>query len=122
MNIKKRNIIIWIYVYIISLTYWIASNIPRPNDVWLPWWGWTVSLDNDNIVLNTIGNLIATTIGYIAVIAVLAVMYGGILYLLSSWEEEKTKKAKNVIIWALAWVFISVTAWTMITILNNFRL
>jgi hypothetical protein len=36
------------------------------------------------------------------VIAVIAVMYGGIMYLLSSGEEEKTKKAKNIIIWALA--------------------
>lgn len=58
------------------------------------------SLDGSGIT-TIIANVIATVIKYVAVIAVLAVMYGGVLYLLSSGEEEKTKKAKNVIIWAL---------------------
>jgi hypothetical protein len=66
--------------------------------------------------------VIASWIQYVAVIAVIAVMYGGIMYLLSSGEEEKTKKAKNIIIWALAWVFVSVLAWSIIQILNNFRI
>ncbi len=48
-----------------------------------------------------IGKTIETGIQYVAVIAVIAVMIGGVMYLLSSGEEEKTKKAKNVIIWAL---------------------
>ena len=43
-------------------------------------------------------------IQYVAVIAVIAVMIGGIMYLLSSGEEEKTQKAKNIIIWALVGV------------------
>lgn len=61
-------------------------------------------------------------IKYVAVIAVIAVMIGGIMYLLSSGEEEKTKKAKNIIIWALVGVLVSVLAWSVINILNNFRL
>lgn len=65
---------------------------------------------------------ISTGIQYVAVIAVLAVMLGGIMYLLSSGQEEKTKKAKNIIIWALVWVFISVSAYGIINIVNNFRI
>ena len=73
-------------------------------------------------VYDILWNIIALLIKYIAVIAVIAVMIGGIMYLISSGDEEKTKKAKSVIIWALAWVFISISAWSLISILNNFRI
>ena len=77
---------------------------------------------SETTVYGIIGWVIATMIQYVAVIAVIAVMYGGIMYLLSSGEEEKTNKAKSIIIWALVWVFVSVLAWSIIQILNNFRL
>lgn len=73
-------------------------------------------------VYGILWNIIALMIKYVAVIAVIAVMIGWIMYLISSWDEEKTKKAKNVIIWALVGVFISVAAWSIINILNNFRI
>lgn len=73
-------------------------------------------------VYDILGNIIALLIKYIAIIAVIAVMIGGIMYLISSGDEEKTKKAKNIIIWALVGVFISISAWSIINILNNFRI
>lgn len=73
-------------------------------------------------VFNVIGDVIATGIQYVAVIAVIAVMIGGIMYILSSWDEEKTKKAKNIIIWALVGVFLSVSAMALVNIVNNFRI
>lgn len=77
---------------------------------------------SETSVYGIIGGVIAAMIKYVAVIAVIAVMIGGIMYLLSSGDEEKTKKAKTLIIWALVGVFISVAAWSMINILNNFRI
>ena len=68
-----------------------------------------------------LGNIIALTIQYTAVIAVIAVMIWWILYLLSSGDEEKTKKAKNVIIWSLVGVFVSLSAYGIIEIINNFN-
>ena len=73
-------------------------------------------------VFSVIGDTIATGIQYVAVIAVIAVMIGGIMYILSSWDEEKTKKAKNIIIWALVGVFLSVSAMALVNIVNNFRI
>jgi hypothetical protein len=73
-------------------------------------------------VYDILGNIIALLIKYVAVIAVIAVMIGGIMYLISSWDEEKTKKAKNTIIWALVGVFTSVAAWSLINIINNFTI
>lgn len=73
-------------------------------------------------VFTTIGEVIALGIRYVAVIAVIAVMIGGIMYLISWGQEEKTKQAKNIIIWALVGTFLSVSAWWLISIVNNFRL
>lgn len=73
-------------------------------------------------VFRVIGDTIAVGIKYVAILAVIAVMIGGIMYLLSSGQEEKTKKAKNVIIWALVGVFLSVSAMALINIVNNFRI
>lgn len=73
-------------------------------------------------VFTTIWEVIALGIRYVAVIAVIAVMIGWVMYLISSGQEEKTKQAKNIIIWALVGTFLSVSAWGLISIVNNFRL
>lgn len=69
-----------------------------------------------------IWSVIETGIQYTAVIAVIAIMIGGMLYLISSGDEEKTKRAKNIIIWALVGVFISMSAYSLIALINNFRI
>lgn len=84
-------------------------------------WGLPCPSTEGNLY-NVIGNVIATGIKYVAVIAVIAVMIGGIMYILSSGQEEKTKQAKNIIIWALVGTFLSVSAMWLISIVNNFRL
>lgn len=66
-----------------------------------------------------ISEFISQIILYTAVVAVLALMASWILYMLSMWEEEKTKKAKKWIIWSLVWVAVSVSAWFIINSLNN---
>jgi hypothetical protein len=53
------------------------------------------------------------------VVAVIAVMISGVMYILSSGEEEKTKRAKDWIMWSLIGVFLSVMAWWIISALNN---
>lgn len=65
---------------------------------------------SESNLYNVIGNVIATGIKYVAVVAVVAVMIGGIMYILSGGQEEKTKQAKNIIIWALVGTFLSVAA------------
>jgi len=41
------------------------------------------------------------------------------MYLISGGEEEKVKKAKTWIIWSLVGVFLSISAWGIIGILNE---
>lgn len=66
-----------------------------------------------------ISDFIADMLQYVAVAAVIALMLSGFYYLFSGWEEEKVNKAKKWIIWSLVGVFVSITAWSMIQLLNN---
>lgn len=103
-----------------SLCMWVdifAASIPDIECWGLP--GCDGGVSSETNIYGIIWNIIALLIQYVAVFAVLAVMYGGILYLISSGDEEKTKKAKTTIIWALVGVFLSVSAWTLINILNR---
>lgn len=105
-----------IVLFVVTSTFAAAPEIAC---WWLP--GCSDTASNEDSIYGVLWNIISLMIQYIAVLAVLAVMLWGIMYLISSWDEEKTKRAKNVIIWALAWVFLSVAAWSIIWILNNFR-
>ncbi len=81
----------------------------------LPWAG----IGSGDIAAEIGWNLISLLIGYVAVIAVISLMISWIMYLISGWEEEKVKKAKNWIIWSLVWVLISISAIWIIEIINN---
>jgi hypothetical protein len=112
---------IWIFLLLFfSLTnfvYWVASWWPWVHCEGLPW-----CEEWKNVWLSFVSNLISEFIKFIAVMSVFAVIFSWIMYLLSAWDEEKTKKAKNWIIYSLIWVFISVSAWGIIDLLNNLRI
>lgn len=111
----------WIlFAFFLSLQSVFAAKIPPIECGNLP--GCSGDGASKDETFGIIGKTIETGIQYVAVIAVIAVMIGWVMYLISSWEEEKTKKAKNVIIWALVGVFISVAAYSLVSIINNFRI
>jgi hypothetical protein len=78
--------------------------------------------NDDTPVFNFMSKLISEWIKYVAVIAVISIMISWIFYIISTWEEEKTKKAKLWIIWSLVWVVISISAWSVINLLNLFKI
>jgi len=104
-------------VSLITVSYGAAPDINCGN---LP--GCWDDASTEGEIFWVIWNIISLMIQYIAVLAVLAVMLWGIMYLVSAGDEEKTKRAKSVITWALVGVFLSVAAWSIIGILNNFRI
>lgn len=115
--LKYRNTITAFFIAFLSVAQWYAA---KP---WEDCGGHPLCGSSGGTgVFRVIGDTIAVGIQYVAVIAVIAVMIGGIMYLLSNGQEEKIKKAKNVIIWALVWVFLSVWAMWLINIVNNFRI
>ena len=76
----------------------------------------------NNIVKVVWWDIISSMIKYVAIIAVISLMLSWIMYLISNWEEEKVKKAKNWIIWSLVWVLLSISAWWIIWIINNLHI
>jgi hypothetical protein len=41
------------------------------------------------------------------------------MYMLSGGDDEKVKKAKNWITWSLIWVIFSLSAWSIVNIINT---
>jgi hypothetical protein len=72
--------------------------------------------------MELVSNIIWQLMQFVAVIAVIALIISGIMYLVSWWAEEKVKKAKTWIMWSLIWVLLSISAWGIINMLNNIKI
>ena len=95
------------------------SKIPTIKCGWLPGCNSAGTPVKVEWIFSTI---IAETIKYVAVCAVIALMISGIMYMLSGWEEEKTSKAKKWILYSMVAVVISMLSWFIITTLNTLTL
>jgi hypothetical protein len=75
--------------------------------VWINWWFW-------ERIKNWVDN-IATVLW---LLAVWAIVYWALLMTISAWEEEKTKKAKDIVKWSIIWFIwlISVSALIKLTV------
>lgn len=90
-------------------TWW-----PEIHCNWLPWCkNWTVK----SFLVETIELFVQIVV----VLAVFALIFSWIMYMISAWDEEKINKAKRWILWSLIWVFLSSTAWSIIFFLNNIK-
>lgn len=107
----------------INIVLWEA---PLVNCTWLPWCEIQNLIDKEVLKewlwFEVLTNIIWQAIQFVAVIAVIALIISWFLYLISGWEEEKVKKSKTWIIWSIAWVFISISAWWIIGLLNKFTI
>jgi hypothetical protein len=111
----------------INLWFWSSSSSsgwwkPEINCVGLPGcssWDIAKVSTTSNKAVGVIWRIIWEMIKYTSVLAVIALMIAGIMYLLSWWEEERVKKAKKWIIWSLLWVIVSVSAWFIVNLINN---
>ncbi len=123
-----KKIGLWIMMYCIWFASQIfASNAPGVVCNGLPGCSSDGVWEVDNSVggqnfFSFLWNLISEWIKYVAVLAVLALIIAGIMYLTSAWEEEKVKKAKSAIIWSLVWVLLSTSAWAIINVINSFSI
>ena len=116
-----KNIFISVFIIFITNVNTYATKTPKVHCNGLPWceenWdgGWEV-------VITSLTEITATIIKLVAACAVIALMISWIMYMISSWEEEKTKKAKNWIIWSLVAVVLSTSAYYIIGVINNAKI
>lgn len=117
-------ILIWFFFYLNSAYAWISISIgwwwwwsdwPNIACEWLPWCGTSNSWD----ALNFIWNLVAELIKYVAVIAVIALIFAWFMYIFSWWDDTKAKNARKWIIWSLVAVFISISGYFLINLINE---
>ena len=62
----------------------------------------------------TVKDIITTLIWAVGIIAVIVVIYGGILYTTSAGDPGKTKKAKDTIMYGLIGLVIALLAYTIV--------
>ncbi len=110
-----------IFIVILCIVWVVSAQVEvKPPIEWLPQlvkneMPWV----KDEDVLKGVIWIITLIIQYTSVIAVIAVIYGGIQYVLSFWADDKTKKAKWIIIYALIWVGLSIAAYAMVAIVAS---
>lgn len=117
-----------IFVIISAFLFFVKSSVfakaPTVNCYWLPGCtDWSKIPSPPTVVQNVwaevIWSIIWYAIQFVAVVAVITLILSGVMYLISWWEEEKVNKAKKWIIWSLAWVFLSISAWAIINMINK---
>ena len=123
--IKKLFTLSVVYITYISWVFaaevaWSPVPGPDVNCAGLP--GCTDSTISSDAGLGFVSGVVSTLIQYVAVVAVIALMLSWIMYLFSGWEEEKINKAKKWIIWALVWVFLSISALWIIQLVNTLQI
>ena len=73
-------------------------------------------------VPTTIGKIVAEAIKYVGLLAILAMTYGAILMITSYGDDAKVKKSKSLMIYSGIGVIVSISAYTLVDIINNLRL
>ena len=66
-----------------------------------------------------IGKTLAGFIGFLGLIFLILIVYAGILYLTALGEEERIKKSKRLLTWAVIGMLIIVGAFTLTTFVFN---
>jgi len=81
-----------------------------------PWY----DLDIDSWFKYKILDWVRNIAGFLGLVAVWALVYAAFMMTISGWEEEKVKKAKDIVKWTLLWFLWVVTASSLIAIVVNF--
>ena len=114
---KKISIfmVILFSLFLFSSLVNAADVLPKPDSMGLPF-------ENVSDATFPIVKIIKETIKYIGILAILAISWGGLQFLTSIGNDEKVKKAKHTIIYALVGVLLSVMAYRIVDIINSLQI
>lgn len=79
--------------------------------VWSTWADW---------VREKVTDVAKTALWFAALFAIGAIVWSGIQYTISYGDDEKIKKAKSTATFALIWLIIALTSFSLVSILVNF--
>jgi len=109
-----------IFLFLISFIFTIPFAFWKEPAILCDWLPWCSSSSTG--ALNFLWSMVALLIKYVAVFAVFALIWAWFMYIFSVGQEEKAKKARKWIIWSLIWVFISISAYYLVTLVNNINI
>ncbi len=126
--IKKILIVLFMFVWIFSFTsvFWDGCNqnldsvsVWQALDnclEWTPLVGWNnASIDSWGLSVKI--KALVDNIGiYLFIFAVWSIVYGALMMTLSSWDDEKIKKAKDIVKWWIIWFIGLISAGAIINL------
>lgn len=72
------------------------------------------NIENDNSLIPTILNIIQVTIGVLALVAVIVIIFAGVQYTTSAGDVGKVKKAKDSILYGIVGLVIAILAFAIV--------
>ena len=112
--------IIWFVVIKIArvIVEWVYSKIWWTGSWWvISAWGWNVLGKADPTwFVTTMMQIINWMNGFVWIIVIIMIIFTWFQVLLSAWDEEKLKKAKNSILYIAIWLAILILNWLILTI------
>ena len=119
-----RKIIISLLFILIS-TYMILNvNAGCSTIDWCLEWSLLVDWSGDQAIdlwfKDKVLDWVTKIAWFLWLMAVLAIVFWSFMMVISTWEEEKIKKAKDMIKWAILWFLWIVLAASLIEIVVNF--
>ncbi len=132
INFMKKIIlvfvlIVWLFLPLYNLSAWCNVWVDDVNNVWSALD--TCLSDSDLVnweqarietwVKDLISSWVANIASVLWILAVWSIVYGSLLLTLSSGDDEKVKKAKDVIKWWIIWFVWLISASTIILLVVN---
>ncbi len=113
-------------ILLISLIFWLwfslsyQVDVPNStNDVQSENW-WSIDDLSNYDYYQSLAKTVNTYLWFIfGSIALWMVIYWWILLISSNWDSAELKKANNILIWWLVWIFVSLLAYLIIKLLIN---
>jgi len=119
---------IFLFTFSLNICNWSNSlfdnsneEIPYCNDDWECWviqWIEAVkdieAVENEKKASQYIQDIVKYILSFLALVATLIIIYAWFTVLISVWDEEKTKKSKQMIIYSIIWLVIIFMAWPII--------
>ena len=67
-----------------------------------------------------VGTIVNWFLGFVGLVSVLFIVYGGMLYITSAGDPEKAGKGKTILMYAVIGIVIVALAWTIVnTVITN---
>jgi hypothetical protein len=94
---------------------WLLDNCMKETTVVAVKWDWKIEWAFKEKINGWTNNIAL----FLALLSVGSIIYGGLMMTLSAWEDEKIKKAKDIVKWSLIGFLGVVLATTIVTLVIN---